>query len=180
MPRPLANIWDTAALPTAIRTMVGTVAITVIGTIVIIGTVVIVTAVGAILATTRSVIVILTVVIAATATAIGAGAHLLVVIRPIIASARVTREALPEAVAHLVRPGTLTARMTALAGKFDFQLFCLCGASWTSLVSGRTLWRDKVEVLQPRRVSVSKSNRRTVPKFAFLSVHTTIVRKVSS
>jgi hypothetical protein len=179
MPRPLANIWDTAALPTAIRTMVGTVAIIVTGTIVTIGTVVIVTAVGAILATTRIVIVILTVVIAAIATAIGAGAHLLVVIRPIIASARVTPGVLPEAVAHLVQ-GTMTARMTALAGKFGFQLFCLCGASWTSLVSGRTLWRDKVEVLQPRRVSVSKSNRRTVPKFAFLSVHTTIVRKVSS
>jgi hypothetical protein len=132
MPRPLANIWDTAALPTAIRTMVGTVAMAVIGTIVIIGTVVIVTAVGAILAMTRIVIVILTAVMVANATAIGAGAHLLVVIRPIIASARVTPEALPEAVAHLVQ-GTLTARMTALAGKFDSDYFvyvALRGHPW--------------------------------------------------
>jgi hypothetical protein len=175
MPQPLVNTWDTAGPPTAIRTMVGTAAIPATGTI---GTAVIVTAVGA--ATIGIVNVILTAVMVANATAIGAGAHLLVVIRPIIASARVIPEALPEAVAQLGRQGSMMARMKALAGKFDFQLFCLCGASWTSLVSGRTLWLDKVEVLQPRRVSVSKSNRRIVPKCALLSVHTTIVRKVSS
>ena len=123
MPRPLVNTWDTAGLPTAILTMVGTVAITATATLGTIGTAVIATAVGAMLVTIRIVNVILTVVI--TATAIGAGAHLLVVIRPIPAGAGVTPEALPEAVAHLVWQGTTMARMTALAGKFDFQLFCL-------------------------------------------------------
>jgi hypothetical protein len=136
MPQPLVNTWDTAGPPTAIRTMVGTAAIPATGTI---GTAVIVTAVGAIPATIGIVNVILTAVMVANATAIGAGAHLLVVIRPIIASARVIPEALPGAVAQLGRQGSMMARMKALAGKFDFQLFCLCGASWTSLVSGRTM-----------------------------------------
>ena len=115
MPQPLANIWDIVALPTAIRTTVGTVVNTVM--VVNIATAVIVTAVGAILATIGIVIVILTVVMAATAN--GAGARLLVVIRPITADAGVTPEVLPEAVAQLVRQGTLMAPMTAPAGKFD-------------------------------------------------------------
>jgi len=119
MPRPLANIWDIVALPTGIRTTVGTVVITVM--VVNFATAVIVTAVGAILAMIGIVNVILTAVIAATVSAIGAGARLLVVIRPITADAGVTPEVLPEAVAQLVWQGTLMAPtpLTAPAGKFD-------------------------------------------------------------
>ena len=121
MPQLLGNTWDTAGLPTATRTMVEmAVMVVTIGTL---GMAVIVTAVGAILTTTRIVIVIPTVVIAATATAIGAGARLLVVIRPILVGAGVIREALPEPVAQLVRQGTLMAPMKAPAGKFAFLLF---------------------------------------------------------
>ncbi len=154
--------------------VVGTAVITVIVTI---GTAVIVTAVGAILALTRIVTVIPMAVIAVTVTVIGAGAPL-VVIRPIIAGARVTPEALPGVAARLVRQGTMTA-LTTPAGKFVFFIICLRGTSWASLFPGEYLWLDKVEVLQTRKVSVSKSNH-GVPKFSFLSVHTTIVRKVSS
>jgi hypothetical protein len=119
---------------------------------------------------TRIVTVILTVVIAAIVTAIGAGAPLLVVIRPIIASAGVTPEALPGVAARLVlRQGTLTAPMTAPAGKFTFRGY-----------PDEYLWLDKFEVLQTRKVSAFKSNHCVVPKFAFVSVRTTIVRKVSS
>jgi hypothetical protein len=166
---PLASIWDTAVLPTVIRTMVGTAVITVIVTTGTFATAVIVTAVGAILALTRIVTVILTVVIAAIVTAIGAGALLLVVIRPIIASAGVTPVALPGVAARLVRQGTLTAPMTAPAGKFTFRGY-----------PDEYLWLDKFEVLQTRKVSAFKSNHCVVPKFAFVSVRTTIVRKVSS
>jgi len=148
--------------------MVGTAVITVIVTTGTIVTAVIVSVVGAILAWTRIVTVILTAVIAAIVTVIGAGAHL-VVIRPIIASAGVTPEALPGVAARLVRQGTLTAPMTPPAGKFAFRGY-----------PDEYLWLDKVEVLQTRKVSASKSNLCVVPKFAFLSVHTTIVRKVSS
>jgi len=148
--------------------MVGTAVITVIVTTGTIARAVIVTAVGAILALTRIVNVILTVVIAAIVTVIGAGA-LLVVTRPIIASAGVTPEALPGVAARLVRQGTLTAPMTPPAGKFAFRRH-----------PDEYLWLDKVEVLQTRKVSSSKSNHCVVPKFAFFSVHTTIVRKVSS
>lgn len=148
--------------------MVGTAVITVIVTTGTIATVVIVTAVGAILALTRIVTVILTVVIAAIVTAIGAGAPL-VVIRPIIASAGVTPGALPGVAARLVRQGTLTAPMTAPAGKVTFRGY-----------PDEYLWLDKFEVLKTRKVSASKSNHCVVPKFAFLSVRTTIVRKVSS
>lgn len=61
-------------------------------------------------------------------------------------------------------------------------IICLRDAWLASLISGRTLWRVKVEVLQTRKVSVSKSQPPPpiVTKFAFLSVITTIVRKVSS
>ena len=170
---PLANTWDTAVLPTATRTMVGTAVITVMA--VTIATAAIVTAVGVI----RIATVILMAAMAANVTVIGAGALLLVVTRRIIAGARVTPEALLGAVAQLVRQGTTTAPPKAPAGNLLFIL-CLRGASWASLVSGRTLWRDKVEVLQTRKVSVSKSNHRVVPKFAFISLRTTIVRKVSS
>ena len=155
--------------------MVGKAGITVM-VVVNIATAVIVTVVGDI--TTRTVTVILMAVMAAIVTVIGAGA-LLVVTRPIIAGARVIPEALPAAVVQLVRQGTSMPPMKAPAGKFAF-IVCLRGASWASLVSGRTLWRDKVEVLQTRKVSVSKSNPRVLPKFAFLSLRTTIVRKVSS
>jgi hypothetical protein len=165
---PLASIWDTAVRPTVIRTMVGTAVITVIVTTGSIATAVIVTAVGAIL--TRIVTAILMVVIVAIAIVTGAGAPLLVVIRPIIASARVTPEALPGVAALLVRQGNLTALMTAPpAGKFAFRGH-----------PDEHMWLDKFEVLQKRKVSASKSNHYMVPKFAFLSVHTTIVRKVSS
>jgi hypothetical protein len=113
--------------------------------------------------------VILTVVIAAIVTVIGAGAPLLVVIPPIIASAGVTPEALPGVAARLVRQETSTAPMTTPAGNFPFRGY-----------PDEYLWLDKVEVLQTRKVSASKSNHCVVPKFAFLSVHTTIVRKVTS
>lgn len=114
MPLPLANIWDTVGLPTAIRTtVVGTAAM-----VVNIVTAVIVTAVGGIPATIGIAIVILTAVIAATVSVIGAGARLLVVIRLITADAGVTPEVLPGAVVQLVRQGTLRAPMTAPAGKF--------------------------------------------------------------
>lgn len=144
-----------------------------------IATAVIVTAVGGIQATIGIVIVILMVVIAATASVIGAGARLLVVIRPITADAGVTPEVLPGAVVQLVRQGTLRAPMTAPGGKFCFQLFvyvALRGRPWfpDEHCGGTRLKCCK------REVSVSKSNRPVVPKFAFLSVHTTIVRKVSS
>ena len=59
-------------------------------------------------------------------------------------------------------------------------IICLRDAWLASLISGRTLWRVKVEVLQTRKVSLSKSQPPVVTKFAFLSVITTIVRKVSS
>ena len=157
-----------------------------VGTAVIIVTVntgtiaraVIVTAVGAILAMTRIVTVILTVVIAAIVTVIGAGAPLLVVIRPIIVSAGATPEALPGVAARLVRrqrQGTSKASLKARAGEFSllFVYVALRGHL------DDYLWLDKFEVFQTRRVSSSKSNH-CVPKFAFLSVHTTIVRKVSS
>lgn len=178
LPR-LASIWDTAVLPTVIRTMVGTAVITVIVNIGTIARAVIVNAVGAILAMTRIVTVILTVVIAAIVTVIGEGAPLLVVIRPIIASAGATREALPVVAARLVRrqrQGTLKASLKARAGKFSFLFVYVA-------LRGHLddyLWLDKVEVFQTRKVSASKSNHCVVPKFAFLSVHTTIVRKVSS
>ena len=140
--------------------MVGTAVITVIVTTGTIVTAVIVTAVGAILvALTRIVNVILTVVIAAIVTVIGAGAPLLVVILPIIASAGVTPEALPGVAARLVRQGSLTAPMTTPAGNFTFRGY-----------PDEYLWLDKVEVLQTRKVSASKSNHCVVPKFAFLSV----------
>lgn len=117
MPRPLANIWDTVGLPTAIRT-------TVVGTVVnpvMVGntaTAVIVTAVGGTLATIGIANVIPTVVIAATVSVTGAGARLLVAIRPITADAGVTPEVLPGAVVQLARQGTLRAPMIAPAGKF--------------------------------------------------------------
>jgi hypothetical protein len=139
--------------------MDGTVVITVIVTTGTIVTAVIVTAVGAILALTRIVNVILTVVIAAIVTVIGVGAPLLVVIPPIIASAGATPEALPGVAARLARQGSLTAPMTTPAGKFTFRGY-----------PDEYLWLDKVEVLQTRKVSASKSNHCVVPKFPFLSV----------
>jgi hypothetical protein len=175
MLRPLASIWDIAVPPTAIPTTVDEmVAIVTTVTIVII---VIVTVAGVFLVTTRTVIVILMAVITvnATVTAIGAGAPLLVVIRPIFAGVGVIPEAHPEAVALLVlRPRTTMLPRTPIIGKLAFYVYmALCSRAW---YLDERLWRDKVEVLQTRRVSVSKSN----PKFAFLSVHTTIVRKVTS
>jgi len=127
--------------------MVGTAVIFVIVTTGTIVTAVIVTAVGAILALTRIVNAILTVVIAAIVTVIGAGVPLLVVIPPIIASAGVTLEALPGVAARLVRRETLTPPMTTPAGKFAFRGY-----------PDEYLWLDKVEVLQTRKVSASKSN----------------------
>jgi hypothetical protein len=128
---------------------------------------------------TRNVSVILMVVI--TATAIGAGVPLLAVIRPTIAGAGVTPEALLEAAAQLVRQGTMMAPMKAPAGKFaSYYLSTWRFVGVHPWVPDDHLWQDKVKVLQARKVSVSKSNLRVVPKFAFLSVHTTIVRKVSS
>jgi hypothetical protein len=171
MLRPLASIWDIAVPPTATPTTVDGIVATV--TIVI---TVIVTVVGVFLATTRTVIVIPMVVIAVTAnaTAIGAGAPLLVVIRPITGGVGVIPEAHPEAVVLFVRPGTSMLPRTPIIGKLAFYVYVALGSrAW---YPDEHLWRDKVEVLQTRRVSVSKSN----PKFAFLSVHTTIVRKVTS
>jgi len=97
MPQLLGNIWDTADLPTATRTMVEMAAVMVV-TFATIGTAVIVTA-------------------------IGAGARLLVVIRPILVGAGVIREALPEPAAQPVRQGTLMAPMKAPAGESLFLLF---------------------------------------------------------